>query len=62
VVLRNYQGRIFHYRNPTRKAQEESLAEVLRPADIATESLPDGTGFKLESEGVQNADRVVVRS
>lgn len=62
LVLRNYRGYMFHYRNPVKQAQEESLAEVLCPADDATVSLPDGTACKFGLEGAQNANRVVVRS
>jgi D-alanine-D-alanine ligase len=50
LVLRNYQSRIFHYRNPMREAQEESLAEVLRPADIATESLRTALSLNLSQK------------
>jgi len=40
LVLRNYKGRIFRYRNPTKPACSELPAEVLCPASIATLSLP----------------------
>jgi len=60
LVFKNYQGRIFHYRNPVKHAQEESLAEVVCPANDATVSLPDGTAGKFGLEGARNADRVVV--
>jgi lysine 2,3-aminomutase len=36
LVLRNYEGRTFRYRNPTKLACPESPAEVLCPAGIAT--------------------------
>jgi len=62
LVLRNYQGRIFRYRNPAKHAQEEFAAEVLRPANDATVSLPDSAAHKLGVEGTRNADRVVMRS
>ena len=62
LVLRNYQGRIFHYRNPIKQVHEESPAEVLCPADRVTVSVPHGTGYKFDLEGARNADRVVVRS
>jgi len=62
LVLRNYQGRIFHYRNPIKHAHEESPAEVLCPADSVTVSMPHGTGYKFDLGEAPNADRVVVRS
>ena len=40
LVLRNYEGRIFHYRNPTKLACPELPADVLCPVDSATASLP----------------------
>jgi lysine 2,3-aminomutase len=40
LVLRNYEGRIFHYRNPTKLACPELPAEMLCPAGSATASLP----------------------
>jgi len=62
LVLRNYQGRIFRYRNPAKHVQEEFLAEVLCPANDATLSLRDSAAYKSGVEGARNADRVVVRS
>jgi lysine 2,3-aminomutase len=62
LVLRNYQGRIFRYRNPAKHIQEEFLAEVLCPANDATVSLPDSAAYKFGVEGARNANRVVVRS
>jgi len=61
LVLRNYQGRIFHYRNPIKQAREESLAEAVSPVADATGTTA-GSGVKLELEGARNADRVIVRS
>jgi lysine 2,3-aminomutase len=40
LVLRNYEGRIFHYRNPTKPACPELPAEVLCPASGATARPP----------------------
>jgi lysine 2,3-aminomutase len=40
LVLRNYEERVFHYRNPTTLARPEPPAEVLCPAGSATASLP----------------------
>ena len=40
LVLRNYEHRVFHYRNPTAPARPASPAELLYPADSATMSPP----------------------
>jgi lysine 2,3-aminomutase len=61
LVLRNYQGRIFHYRNPGKLPDDELPAGTLRPA-ADTAGLCDGAGLKLGLEGVRHADRVIVRS
>jgi len=42
LVLRNYEGRIFRYRNPAKPACPELPAEVLCPAGSVTVSLPQG--------------------
>jgi lysine 2,3-aminomutase len=42
--LRNYEGSIFRYRNPTELACPESPAEVLCPVGTATVGLPQDTG------------------
>jgi lysine 2,3-aminomutase len=52
LLLRNYQGRIFHFRNPGKRMTEESTAG----------SLPDEAGFKFEQKGARDEDRVIVRS
>ncbi len=61
LVLRNYQGGIFHYRNPGKQARRESPAKVLNPIGD-TVGLHDNAEFRFELEGARNADRVVVRS
>jgi lysine 2,3-aminomutase len=40
LVLRNYEGRVFRYRNPTKLACPELPTEMLCPAGSATASLP----------------------
>jgi lysine 2,3-aminomutase len=40
LVLRNYEERVFHYRNPTTLARPEPPAEVLYSAGSTTASLP----------------------
>ncbi len=44
LVLRNYEGRIFRYRNPTKLTCPESPAEVLCPAGSVTATLPQQLG------------------
>jgi len=61
LVLRNYQGRIFQYRNPKKPACPESPGEALSPVGEAA-GLVDSTELKSELEGARNADRVIVRS
>jgi lysine 2,3-aminomutase len=40
LVLRNYEGRVFHYRNPLKPASHELPADVLCPTASATMNLP----------------------
>jgi lysine 2,3-aminomutase len=40
LVLRNYKGNVYHYRNPAAVASREPLAEVLCPAGSGTASQP----------------------
>jgi lysine 2,3-aminomutase len=40
LVLRNYEERIFHYRNPSTVARPEPSAEILCPAGSATANAP----------------------
>jgi lysine 2,3-aminomutase len=47
LVLRNYEGRIFRYRNPTTLACPELPAEALCPAGSAAASLPQEPGAHL---------------
>jgi len=61
LVLRNYQGRIFHYRNPGKPTCHQSPAEALSPIGD-TVGIHDGGEFKLELEGARNADRAIIRS
>jgi lysine 2,3-aminomutase len=61
LVLRNYQSRIFHYRNPGRVLGDGLTAGMLkRGADTA--GLRDDAELKSGLEGVRHADRVIVRS
>jgi lysine 2,3-aminomutase len=53
LLLRNYRGRLFHYRNPKAKAYPKltPVASVLNVSELPS-----------ESEGAKDADRVIVRS
>jgi len=62
LVLRNYRGYMFHYRNPSKLACSESPAEALSSVSETTLGFPDGTACKFGLEGARNADRVGVRS
>jgi lysine 2,3-aminomutase len=63
LVLRNYEGSIFHYRNPVKQALAESSSETPRSEDdYAIVSLPHSIGHKIKLKGAPNANRVVVRS
>ena len=62
LLVKNYQGHIFRYRNPGKHVQEEFPAELLWPVDSAAVSVPDGKGKESGLEGARNADRVIVRS
>ncbi|NWF78010.1 MAG: KamA family radical SAM protein [Chloroflexi bacterium] len=47
LVLRNYEGHIFHYRNPPKVTRPEPPAEVLCPAGSATASSPQEAAANL---------------
>jgi lysine 2,3-aminomutase len=53
LLLRNYHGQLFHYRNPKAKAHPESTPVA---------SLLNVPALPLEPEGAKDADRVIVRS
>jgi len=53
LVLKNYQGRKFRYRNPNYKNY---------PQEVTVESLLGGSAKQLRTKGAVDADRVVVRS
>jgi lysine 2,3-aminomutase len=53
LLLRNYHGQLFHYRNPKAKAHPESNPVA---------SLLNVPALPLEPEGAKDADRVIVRS
>jgi len=47
LVLRNYEGRTFHYRNPAKPACPEPAAEVLCPTGSAAANSPQQAAAKL---------------
>lgn len=51
LVLKNYQGRKFRYRNPNHGADQE---------EVTVESLLAATRKRYQAKGVVDADRVVV--
>jgi len=61
LVLRNYEGRLFHYRNPKKQTHIKLKDEEPSPVAYTTKLL---NNYELESKikGTENADRVVVRS
>ncbi len=61
LVLKNYEGNLFHYRNPGKPVSLELPAEVVQ-AGGGTASLQNGVGLRDELAGAPDADRVVVRS
>jgi lysine 2,3-aminomutase len=53
LLLRNYQGNLFHYRNP----REQAYPELAATAGVLNES-----GSPFMAKGDEDADRVIVRS
>jgi len=63
LVLRNYQNRIFHYRNPDQRGCMEEAKVITGPSVNAISGLLGNRKLKLKnSKGTVDADRVVVRS
>jgi lysine 2,3-aminomutase len=50
-LLRNYQGRIFRFRDPGKHM----------PDELTDGGLPDDAGFKFDQKGARDEDRVIVR-
>jgi lysine 2,3-aminomutase len=60
LLLRNYEGNVYRYRNPGPQAfQEEVRTET--PVKIVAERLLADTEIKLNKHGAVDADRIVVR-
>jgi lysine 2,3-aminomutase len=63
LLLRNYQNRIFHYRNPDQRGCLEEVKVIAGPAGDAINGLLGDRKPKLKSsKGAVDADRVIVRS
>ncbi len=60
LLLKNYEGQIFRYRNPNPRSYSESIAAMAGSADDAVDRLLTGTKLQFESEGAVYADRIVV--
>jgi lysine 2,3-aminomutase len=57
LLLRNYEGNVYRYRNPNHQAHAREVSD-----SVAMENLLAGSQIKLESEGAVDADRIIVRS
>ncbi len=63
LVLRNYEGRFFFYRNPKAQASHsEATIEALGSASGSVASFLNETELQFEVEGARDADRVIIRS
>ncbi len=62
LLIRNYQGRIFQYRNPVLPKQQQENAEAETPERMVVDDMLASTGLSFESQGAIDANRVVVRS
>jgi lysine 2,3-aminomutase len=60
LLLKNYEGNIYRYRNPNPKSTRRA-AKRETPVSGAMESLLAGSEMKTETEGATDADRVSVR-
>ena len=61
LLLKNYEGQVFRYRNPNPQTRREE-AEVATPVSGVVDSLLAGADLPLETKGEVDANRVVVRS
>ncbi len=62
LILRNYQGRLFCYRNPKAQVCSELTAEAVGSASDSDSSLLSESELQLALKGDKGADRVCVRS
>jgi len=62
LLLRNYQGNIFRYRNPKSQPGPKSISKAASPLTSQVASLIDDAEPQLEAIGNTDADRVIVRS
>lgn len=61
LLLKNYEGRVFRYRNPNSQ-QHEKEAAVAAPVSGVVESLLATTDAPVKTKGEANADRIIIRS
>jgi lysine 2,3-aminomutase len=59
LLLKNYEGNIYRYRNPNPQSPRRARREI--PISGAMESLLAEPEMKTETEGAKDADRVIVR-
>jgi lysine 2,3-aminomutase len=62
LLIRNYQGRIFRYRNPVLQKHQQKNSEVVSTGHKAVDDILAGPKLSFESKGATDADRLVVRS
>ncbi len=62
LLLKNYQGNPFHYRNPKVNGKRKQAARMVSPIVGPLDNLLAGMDLKPQSEGVRDEDRVIVRS
>ncbi len=62
LVLENYQGKIFRYRNPKIIAGSKLNAEAAKTINKSVAEMIEVSGQRFEFKGAQNENRVIVRS
>ncbi len=61
LLLKNYQGRIFRYRNPVLQKHNHENTETENTEHNAVDDMLTGTELAFESKGARDADRLVIR-
>lgn len=62
LLLKNYKGNIYRYRNPNPRSRAEEVAAVSHNTSGVVDSLLARTEIQYEPEGAVHEDRVIVRS